>query len=76
MIDTDRLLAHVILADGDLFAEAMIERGFAIHYIYDGTPSIYADRLAAAQERAMASGAGLWATTTCNGDNHATTTPR
>lgn len=67
----DRLLAHVILANDDLFAERMIEQGWAVHFIYRGTASIYADRLAAAQERAMATGAGLWGATTCDGDPHA-----
>jgi micrococcal nuclease len=66
----DRLLAHVFLADGRLFAEVMIEAGFGIHYVYGGVPSIYATRLAAAQERARTSGAGLWAAGTCHGDPH------
>ena len=35
-----RLLAHVWLADGTLFAERMIRGGFGIHYIYEGEPSI------------------------------------
>ena len=34
----DRLLAHVLLADGSLFAEHMIAGGWAVHYIYDGVP--------------------------------------
>ena len=45
----DRLLAHVFLADGTLFAETMIRQGDAIHYVYDGVPSIHADQLAAAE---------------------------
>ena len=68
----DRLLAHVILPDGRLFAEVMIEAGFATHYIYDNVPSIYADRLSAAQDRAIAAEAGLWSPTTCAGDGHLT----
>ncbi len=69
----DRLLAHVILANGDLFAERMIEQGWAVHFVYRGTASIYADRLGAAQERAMATGAGVWAASTCDGDRYAAT---
>ena len=68
-----RLLAHVFLADGRLFAETMIRHGWAVHYIYDGVPSIYADRLAAAQASAKAAKAGLWSPTTCNGNAHEAT---
>jgi micrococcal nuclease len=64
-----RLLAHVWLPDGRLFAEVMIRGGFGIHYIY-GKPSIYAVRLAAAQEAAKAAKAGLWSPSTCNGNPH------
>ena len=71
-----RLLAHVLLADGSLFAETMIRHGWAVHYVYDGVPSIYAERLEAAQDAAKAEQAGLWSPTTCNGDPHlASTTP-
>ncbi len=66
----DRLLAHVFLADGTLFAETMIRQGDAIHYVYDGVPSIHADRLAAAEAAAKASQVGLWSPTTCHGDAH------
>jgi micrococcal nuclease len=66
-----RLLAHVILADGTLFAEHMIRDGYAVHYVYDGVPSMYADRLAAAQEQAEAAEAGLWSPSTCSGSPHA-----
>jgi micrococcal nuclease len=65
-----RLLAHVWLADGRLFAEAMIRDGYGIHYVYDGVPSSHADRLAAAQAGAERAGAGLWAPDTCAGDPH------
>jgi micrococcal nuclease len=66
----DRLLAHVFLADGRLFAEVMIEGGFGVHDVYKGVPSIYAARLSAAEGRARDSGAGLWATGSCHGDPH------
>jgi len=65
-----RLLAHVILPDGRLFAEIMIRRGFATYYVYDGVPPMYAARLSAAQERAMATQAGLWSPSTCDGHGH------
>ena len=55
-----RLLAHVFLPDGRLFSEEMIRGGYAIHYVYDGVPSVYADRLAAAQKEAIDAERGLW----------------
>ncbi len=65
-----RLLAHVWLADGRLFAEAMIRDGVGIHYVYQGVPSIHAARLATAQAAAERAEAGLWAPETCAGDPH------
>ena len=69
----DRLLAHVFLADGTLFAETMIRQGDAIHYVYDGVPSIHADQLAAAEDAAKAGQVGLWSPTTCQGNAHEAT---
>lgn len=66
-----RLLAHVLLPDGSLFAAHMIAGGWAVHYIYDGIPSIYADELAAAEAQAREAGVGLWSDETCAGDEHA-----
>ena len=66
-----RLLAHVWLADGTLYAERMIRGGFGIHYIYGGVPSIYARRLASAEAAARAVQRGLWSPTTCAGNAHA-----
>jgi micrococcal nuclease len=65
-----RLLAHVWLADRTLFAEQMVRGGFGIHYIYGGVPSIYARRLAAAEDAARAAQGGLWSPTTCAGKDH------
>jgi micrococcal nuclease len=65
-----RLLAHVWLADGTLFAEQMIRGGFGIHYVYGGVPSIYARQLAAAQDEARTAQRGLWSPTTCAGNDH------
>jgi micrococcal nuclease len=56
----DRLLAHVFLADGTLYAERMIHDGYGIHYVYGGVPSIYADRLDAAEAAARSAKRGLW----------------
>ena len=63
-----RLLAHVWLADATLFAERMIRGGFGIHDIYEGVPSIYASRLAAAEAAARGALRGLWSPTTCAGN--------
>jgi micrococcal nuclease len=65
-----RLLAHVWLADRTLYAERMIRGGFGIHYVYGGVPSIYARRLAVAEDAARASLRGLWSPTTCAGNDH------
>jgi micrococcal nuclease len=65
-----RLLAHVWLADGTLYAEQMIRGGFGIHYIYAGVPSIYARRLASAEDEARAALRGLWSPSTCAGNAH------
>ena len=67
----DRLLAHVLLSDGSLFAEQMIAGGWAVHYIYDGVPSIHASELAAAEDHARQAEAGLWSPVTCAGNEHA-----
>jgi micrococcal nuclease len=65
-----RLLAHVWLADGTLYAEQMIRGGFGIHYIYAGVPSVYARRLASAEDEARAALRGLWSPSTCAGNAH------
>jgi micrococcal nuclease len=62
-----RLLAHVWLADGRNFGEAMIAEGFAHEYTY-GLPYLYIDTFKAAQHRAIADQAGLWSPATCAGD--------
>ena len=65
-----RLLAHVWLADRTLYAERMVRGGFGIHDIYGGVPSIYARRLAAAEEAARTDQRGLWSAATCAGNDH------
>ena len=67
-----RLLAHVWLADGTLYAEQMIRGGFGIHYVYGGVPSMYASRLAAAEDAAQVALRGLWSPATCAGNDHTT----
>lgn len=67
-----RLLAHVWLAGGTLYAEQMIRGGFGIHYVYGGVPSIYARQLAAAQDEARTAQRGLWSPATCAGNDHTT----
>ena len=65
-----RLLAHVWLADGTLYAERMIRGGFGIHYVFGGVPSIHAGPLAAAEDAARAGTSGLWSPATCAGNVH------
>ena len=65
-----RLLAHVWLADGTLYAERMILGGLGIHYVYGGVPSIHAGALAAAEKAARSAGSGLWSPATCAGNPH------
>jgi micrococcal nuclease len=65
-----RVLAHVWLADGTLYAERMIRGGFGIHYVYEGVLSIHAARLAAAEAAARAALRGLWSPGTCAGNAH------
>jgi endonuclease YncB( thermonuclease family) len=48
----------------------MIRGGFGIHDIYEGVPSIYASRLAAAEAAARGALRGLWSPTTCAGNDH------
>ena len=67
-----RLLAHVWLADDTLYAEQMIRGGFGIHYVYGGVPSMYASRLAAAEDAAQVALRGLWSPATCAGNDHTT----
>ncbi len=65
-----RLLAHVLLADGTLYAERMIRGGFGIHDIHGGVPSIHAGPLAAAEVAARTAQRGLWSPATCAGNDH------
>jgi micrococcal nuclease len=65
-----RLLAHVWLADGTLYAERMIRGGFGIHYVYGGVPSIHAPWFAAAEDAARTALSGLWSPATCAGNDH------
>jgi micrococcal nuclease len=61
----DRLLAHVFMADGRLFAAEMIKGGFGTHYVYGGVPSIHATQLAAAEAYAKDHHLGIWLPNVC-----------
>lgn len=54
-----RLLRHVVTADGQLVAQALIEGGFAKEYTYDGAYA-HRDAYRAAQDRARGKGLGVW----------------
>ena len=73
-VDSDALAARIRTAldePGLLdLAERMIRGGFGIHDIYEGVPSIYASRLAAAEAAARGALRGLWSPTTCAGNDH------
>ncbi len=56
-----RLLAYVY-AGGQMFNEDLVEEGYAQAYPYEPNTR-YADRFAAAQEQAKASGLGIWGLT-------------
>ena len=58
----DRLLAYVY-ADGSMFNEELVQKGYAQAYPYPPNTS-YSARFAAAQARARASGIGIWRLTT------------
>lgn len=60
----DRLLRYLWLDDGTFVNEAMVAGGFALAGDYP-PDSRYAGQLAAAQQRAEASGLGLWAPDAC-----------
>jgi micrococcal nuclease len=68
----DRRLDHILIpaAGGSPtnYTEEAIAGGYGIHYIYNGTPSIFATEYAAAQARAKAAGAGFWSA--CGGKVH------
>ncbi len=56
----DRLLAYIYTEDGEMFNEDLVEGGYAQAYPYPPDTK-YADRFAAAQDRAAAAGRGIWA---------------
>ncbi len=69
-----RRLAHVFLdgatgtvEDGTNVGRALIEGGFARHYVYQRTPTVHGREYASAQATARAGGAGLWSAATCDG---------
>ena len=55
-----RLLGDLVLPDGASAAERQIAEGAAFCFWFDDVPRELADRLLAAQRRAMAAGKGFW----------------
>lgn len=55
-----RLLGELLLPDGTSVGERLIAQGAAFCFWFDDVPRELADRLLAAQRRAMAAGRGLW----------------
>jgi len=60
-----RLLAYIVL-DGVNIDEQLVQEGFAREYTYK-VPYEYQSEFRAAQKAAKAAGAGLWASSTCDG---------
>lgn len=65
-----RRLAHVWLPDGTLFARRMVRGGYGRYDWIRGRWLIHDKQVKAAQDRARAEQAGLWAPKACNGDGH------
>lgn len=63
----NRLLAYIYREDGLFYNKYMIEQGYAHEYTYN-TPYKYQTEFKNAQKQAQDNKAGLWSTTTCNGD--------
>ena len=55
-----RLLRHVFLENGDIFAEIMIRDGYGFEYTYHGIPHKYQKRFLDAQKEAKDLKKGLW----------------
>lgn len=55
-----RTLAAVILSDGRNYAVDAVRQGYGKAYIYGRKPSKWAAEIAAAEDQAKASNAGLW----------------
>lgn len=62
-----RTLAYVYREDGFFLNKELIAQGYANEYTFK-TPYKYQDEFKAASVQAKNSGAGLWASNTCNGD--------
>jgi micrococcal nuclease len=63
----DRLLRYVWLPDGRLFNLEMVAQGYAYEYTYE-TPYKYQAEFKQAEQAARDSQAGLWAPSTCAGE--------
>lgn len=62
-----RTLAFAFLPNGQNFSVESVREGYAHAYVFNHTPSQYADQIAAAEQEARAAGRGLWSPSTCNG---------
>lgn len=67
-----RTLAYVYRDDGLFYNKHMIEQGYAHEYTYR-TPYKYQAEFKTAQKTAQANQAGLWSSSTCNGDTTSST---
>ena len=56
----DRLLGELLLPDGTSVGERLVAEGAAFFFRFDDLPPAMAERLLAAQRRAMAAGKGFW----------------
>lgn len=63
----NRLLGYVYLESGLFYNQYMIEQGYAHEYTYN-TPYKYQTEFKNAEKKAQADKAGLWSSSTCNGD--------
>lgn len=62
-----RLLRYVLLADGQIANQIIIEQGYGYEYTYE-TPYQYQRVFRVAQAEARAEGRGLWSASTCGGN--------
>lgn len=68
-----RLLRYVYAENGENIAYEMIKGGYAHEYTYN-MPYKYQEQFKAAYRSAREANAGLWASSTCNGDTNQTIT--
>ncbi|WP_074377254.1 thermonuclease family protein [Mycobacteroides abscessus] len=62
-----RTLAFVFLPNGQNFSVESVREGYAHAYVFNHTPSRYAEQIAAAEQEARDAHRGLWSPATCDG---------